>query len=79
MCAEPQDVLIKLTDDEKNMILAFARNDMKYCQTAREYFISHNGFRYHLRKIHAKTGLNPTKFADLMRLVILIASDKEEK
>lgn len=62
----------KLTQEDKNVILAFAENDMTDSKTARDLSYHRNTIKYHIIKVEEKTGLNPRKFYDLIKLVSLI-------
>lgn len=58
-----------LTDTQKDIIRAFANNDMKRNKTAEATFFTPASIDYHLNKVHLKTGLNPRKFYDLIKLL----------
>ncbi len=60
---------MKLTEQEKELILAYAKNDMNAKETEREHFMAIGGFRYHAKKIKEKTGLSPFRFYDLVELL----------
>lgn len=66
-----------ITEEEKDMVLSFAKNNMRYRVTAREYYISHPGFMYHIRKIKVKTGFDPEKFYELYQLVQMINEERK--
>lgn len=58
-----------LTDQEKQIIVSLAENDMKALRVANKLFMHHNTVEYHIAKIKAKTGLNPKRFYDLIELL----------
>lgn len=43
--------------------------DMNIAKTSRELFMSRSNLVYHLEKIKEKTGFDPLRFWDLMKLV----------
>lgn len=61
-----------MTTKEKEILLAFAANDMNSCKGARVVFMSRSSFYYHFNNIKAKTGLNPLKFYDLVKLLGMV-------
>lgn len=58
-----------LTDQDINVVLAFAQNNMKILTTAKAVYMNRNSIRYHLKKVKDHTGLNPHNFYDLIKLV----------
>lgn len=60
---------MELNDIERETILAYAKCDMNANATGKMIFASHNTVEYWLAKIFLKTGLNPKKFYDLIKLV----------
>jgi len=62
----------KLTKEDKNVILAFAENDMTDSKTALAMSYHRNTIKYHIARVEEKTGLNPRRFYDLIKLVSLI-------
>lgn len=63
------DKSIQLTDQEKELILAYASNDMNTAKTARALYFHKNNVLYHLKSIYKKSKLNPRCFYDLCKLV----------
>lgn len=61
-----------MTDEEKNIILCYAENDMNVSKAAEKMHYHRNTILYRFTKIHRKTGLNPQRFYDLCRLVEMI-------
>ena len=59
----------ELTDDDIRVVLAFAENNMNAAETGQKLFLHRNTVRYHLESVGKKTGLNPLKFYDLVKLV----------
>lgn len=63
-----------LTDREKEIILALAESDMSVSQVSRVVYYHRNTLEYHFVKIKRKTGLNPKRFYDLVKLVDMAKS-----
>lgn len=58
-----------LTRMDVDVLMAFAKCDMRVCKASRDTFYHRNTFEWHLARIRSKTGLNPKKFYDLIKLV----------
>ena len=58
-----------LTDVDIQVVLAFADNNMNATETGRNLFLAKSTVQYHLESVGKKTGLNPLKFYDLVKLV----------
>ena len=58
-----------LTDLDREIVQAFADNDMNVARTAEAVYMHRNSVNYHLDKVKRLTGLNPCKFYDLVKLV----------
>ena len=54
---------------EKEIVLAFAECNMDLSKTARKTYMHRNSIVYQLEKIQKKTGLQPKRFFDLIKLV----------
>lgn len=54
---------------EKEIVLAFAKNNMSKTKTATELYRHRNTVIYHLEKIQKSFGLDPQNFYDLIKLV----------
>ena len=67
-----------MTEYEKEIILAYAKNNMDVCKTARFMYKHSNTVRYHLDKMHNKYGLNPYIFFDLVELVKIAKGSNDE-
>ncbi len=65
----------KLTDADKEIVLAFAENNMDTSKTARSSVYHRNTIKYHLEQIQKKTKLDPRRFYDLVELVSAIKKD----
>lgn len=63
------DVMYRLTRVQKEVILAFAENNMNVSKTARAMNYHRNTMVYHLAKIYDDCKLNPYYFYDLVELV----------
>lgn len=61
-----------LKRNEIETLLDFAKYDMNTYKTARETFFSYNTIAYRLGRVKEKTGLDPHKFYDLMKLVLIL-------
>lgn len=60
---------MNMTEQEAEIILAFARNNMRLNHTAQALHYHVSNVRYHFEKIEKKTGLNPRSFYDLLKLL----------
>ncbi len=65
----PQPEAPDLTEDEKELIRAYAGNAMKTTLAAKELYFHPNTLAYRLTKVRNKTGLDPRRFRDLVRLM----------
>ena len=61
-----------MTDLQAKIVKALARNDMNVSETARGLHYHRNTLMYQIEKIKKETGLNPIKFYDLGKLLILV-------
>lgn len=61
-----------LNDRRREIVLALAEHDLNILAVAREMYFHHNAVRYHCEQIHKKTGLNPRRFYDLVKLVEMV-------
>ena len=59
----------ELSEKEKEILLEFAKNDMRISPTAKNLFFNRNSVYYYLRKVKNKTGFDPLCFYDLVKLV----------
>lgn len=60
---------IELSEFERRIIIAFADNDMRIAQVSRMFHYNDATITYHFERVHKRTGLNPRKFHDLVRLI----------
>ncbi len=58
-----------LTTADKRVIVAYAKNDMNCNRAGDELHYNHTSIHYHLNRIREKTGLDPRKFYDLIKLL----------
>lgn len=59
-----------LTDSEyRDTILTYVTSDMSIKATAEKMYLSRKAVLYRLDRIKEKTGLNPRRFFDLVKLV----------
>ena len=68
-----------MTDIEKEIILAYAENDMNATLTAKETFHHYQTVHYQLHNIREKYGLEPHNFYDLVELVKMAISESTEE
>ena len=68
---------LDLSDKQKTIILAMADYDMNEAKVGRMMHYRRNTVSYHCEQIFAKTGLNPKKFYDLVKLVELVKEGKD--
>lgn len=66
-----------MNETDKEIILAFAENNMNVCETARKSVYHRNSIDYHLRNIKHKTGLDPKRFYDLVELVRQVKGEEK--
>lgn len=66
----------KITDSEKEIIKAIAEADLNMTKAAVDTHHHRNTFIYHRDKIKEKIGLDPKKFYDMQRLLILIEENE---
>lgn len=59
----------RLNRTEREVIKAFASNDMNLSKAAKEIYLSRGGAFYRLNLIRKKTGLNPFRFYELIELL----------
>lgn len=60
-----------MTQEQAETVITFARHDMNVTDTARVMYLHRNTLVYRLDKITSDTGLNPRRFFDLVRLLML--------
>lgn len=65
----------KLDEQDFELILSFAANNMNCTNTGKAMYMHYNSIRYRLESIQRKTGLDPRKFYDLVELVKMAKSD----
>ena len=59
----------ELTDLDWEIIFGLADNDLKVATTAKKLFMCRGSIEYHIHKIFRKTGLDPRKFHDMVKLL----------
>ena len=64
------------TDRSREIIKCLAENDLCVAAVAKTQHYHVNTIDYHVKKITEKTGLNPTKFYDMVELLGMI--EKQE-
>lgn len=65
-----------LTQHQKDILIAFANNDMKIHRVAKQLNYSRNTIEYHLNAVKNVTGLDPRTFHGLTALMFTLASEK---
>lgn len=65
-------------DDEwtKEVVIAFAQNNMSQAKTAKELLVDHSAIHYQLKKAKKMYGLDPKKFFDLCKILIQIEKER---
>lgn len=58
-----------MDERDAEIVLALADHNMNTSETARVGYMHRNTVLYHIRKIKRETGLDPTNFYDLCKLV----------
>ena len=61
-----------MTERDKEIIIALADCNMNESEVARRLYFHRNGVVYHLNSVKKKTGLDPTNFYDLVKLVGIV-------
>lgn len=64
---------MELTKHEQQILIAYAECDMNTAEVSKKLYMHRNTIKYHLDKICKKTGLNPNKFYDLIKLLKIIS------
>ena len=59
----------ELSEYEKRLLCAIAANDMNVTRAAKSVYVHRNSAVYHMDKILDRTGLDPRRFRDLVRLL----------
>ena len=73
------EIVSGLTAAEKETLLLMADNGMNVSRAADEIHYSRKTIYDRLRNVKAKTGIDPTDFWGLHRLLTLIEMEKEER
>jgi len=61
-----------MNDTEKKIIRSLCNNNLSVCATARELYYHRSTIERHIKRIKGKTGLNPQKYYDLVKLEEMI-------
>ena len=64
-----------MTERDKEIIIALADCNMNENEVARRLYFHRNGVVYHLNSVKKKTGLDPTNFYDLVKLVGIVRGE----
>lgn len=68
-----------LSKRQKEIIKAFAENNMNATETAKSLYMHRNAVIYHIGEIKRKTGLNARRFYDLLKLLEIVGDNKCQK
>lgn len=60
-----------ITWTQKRILAAYARCNMSVTKTAQEVYLTPRDINYHMRMVRVKTGLDPTQFVDLVKLLFM--------
>ena len=60
---------MKLTEREKQVVIAYAENDNNMRKTAKALYMAQPNVFYHIEQIQKRTGLNARNFFDLGKLL----------
>ena len=66
-----------LDDTDRETILGMATHNLNVSEFARKSFCHRNTILYRLSRVRKKTGLDPTKFHDLCKLMELLKEDND--
>ncbi len=62
----------KLTQTDVEILKGYAECDMNIQSTGKRLHYGHGTVSYHLKRIEQKTGLNPRRFFDLVKLLEMV-------
>ena len=66
-----KDGIQAITWTQKKLLAAYARCNMSVTKTAQEVYLTPRDINYHMRMVRVKTGLDPTQFVDLVKLLFM--------
>lgn len=66
-----------LSEKEREIIRLLAKYNLRVASVARRMHYQHHSIGYHVDKIKNKTGLDPTNFYDMIKLLKIIGEWKE--
>ena len=76
--AMPMEKGKAMSERDKEIIIALADNRMNINKAAEARFMHRNTVVYHIDKIKQITGLDPTDFRDLCKLLEIIGEEKKK-
>lgn len=65
-----------LSESEVYVIRGLAKNGLRISRTAEALHYHWNSVNYNVRRVKAKTGLDPTDFYDMQKLLDLVGDDE---
>lgn len=68
-----QEINSAMTQQDKDIVMAFALSNMRVSSTARRLHYHHRTIHAHLDRVYKNTRLNPREFHDLVLLVFAIS------
>lgn len=68
-----------MTEKERKVLLTFADCNMRLTETGERLHYHRNSVEYILKRIHQKTGLDPRKFYDLLKLLWKVTEYETDK
>lgn len=68
-----------MDERDAEIILALADHDLNITKVARAGYMHRNTVLYHIGKIRKSTGLDPTKFYDLNKLLQMVRKRRDDK
>ena len=66
-----------LDDKKREIIRALAEYNMNVAETARQLHYHRNNVAYHVERVYKKTGLNPTNFYGLVKLLEMVKEEED--
>lgn len=61
--------MLDISDTDRNLLKSYAAHNMNRQQTGKAVYMHTNSIRYRFDVIHRETGLDPSNFYDLVKLL----------